>query len=114
MSLIVPSSSGVSDNDGTSSGASKPSSKSAGTSFGNGGVADKTEDDPYESRALGIWRKTSRHKRIRQQLRDFLDDSLGLVIAALIMTYPTTLQQVMSFLRCDTLDGDLRQSRLLA
>jgi len=103
MSLIVPSSSGVSDNDGTSSGASK-----------HLGSGEKPVGDPYESRALGIWRKTSRHKRIRQQLRDFLDDSLGLVIAALIMTYPTTLQQVMSLLRCDTLDGDLRQSRLLA
>jgi hypothetical protein len=36
------------------------------------------------------------------------------MIAALILTYPTVLQQVMAFLRCDTLSGNLEQSRMLA
>jgi hypothetical protein len=67
-----------------------------------------------EARSFGIWRNHSGQKRCKEQLGDFINDSMGLLIAALVMVYPTTLQQMMSFIRCDTLDGNFQDSHLLA
>lgn len=76
-------------------------------------AAPPSGSDPYEHRVFGIWRKTTLKKGFKAQARDFFADSEGLTIAALVMTYPSVLQQVMAFVRCDSLTGDDEQARLL-
>lgn len=64
-----------------------------------------------EYRIWGIWRWPSARGSWR---RHFLDDSVGLVIASLMLTYPPTLRQVAAFLRCDRMDASQAPRLLMA
>lgn len=91
-----------------------PSNSSTSIGTTESEVPRASGSNPYEARALGIWRKTTFRKSFRRQAADFVDDSTGLMLAALIVTYPTVLQQTMAFIRCDTLSGNFKESRMLA
>mmetsp|Transcript_13121 Transcript_13121/g.20742 ORF Transcript_13121/g.20742 Transcript_13121/m.20742 type:complete len:969 (+) Transcript_13121:2-2908(+) len=71
------------------------------------------DGDPYEIRAFGIWRKLNFQTSCKTQLVNFFHDSSGLMIASLVLTYPSVLQQVMAYIRCDSLDGNTKNAHLL-
>lgn len=61
-----------------------------------------------ERRAFGIWRLPSASVPAAERLRAFLTDTAGVVLACWYLTYPTVVQQLLAFARCDTLGGEAR------
>jgi len=96
-----------------STGNSRKSARNSLASSAIIGSGGGRHQDPFESRIFGIWRSSTWKLGPRRRFKALLQDSSGIILAALVLSYPAVLQQVMSFLRCTSLSGDRDESRLL-
>eukprot|EP00929_Paragymnodinium_shiwhaense_P062639 TRINITY_DN31279_c0_g1_i1.p1 TRINITY_DN31279_c0_g1~~TRINITY_DN31279_c0_g1_i1.p1 ORF type:complete len:1602 (-),score=266.71 TRINITY_DN31279_c0_g1_i1:421-5226(-) len=73
------------------------------------------ENDPLEARYFGIWRLSNFERPwIWRRFDAVLEDSLGIAVAILVLSYPAVLRQLMVLQRCDAVADDLSEVRLLA